>query len=97
MIYNKTNVVIIKYWAKQNIGKTDKIIRLILGLILGYFAWTLTGTISIVLYIVAFILLVTALIGFCPLYVLLKINTYTKKTSSDNIQQENNPSGTLNN
>lgn len=63
---------------KKTVGSTDKIIRIVLGLIIGYFAYTTsfeTAWVQTVLYIVAAILLVTAFTGFCPLYSIFKINT----------------------
>ncbi|MBP7496070.1 MAG: DUF2892 domain-containing protein [Bacteroidales bacterium] len=60
---------------KCNIGKTDKIIRWIIGIViiaLGlYFRswWGLIGLIPIL----------TAIFGFCGLYTLLKINTICEK------------------
>ncbi len=65
---------------KKNMGKTDRIIRLILGVLFAvlYFTGTVTGTLGIILLILAAIMLVTSLIGFCPLYTLLKLNTLKK-------------------
>lgn len=60
---------------KCNVGKTDKIIRIIAGLAIGaigfYFKswWGLVGIVPIF----------TALISWCPLYVPFKLNT--KKNS----------------
>jgi len=65
---------------KANEGTTDRIIRAILGIVLlvvGFFV--LKGTLGTILGIIAIILLVTALIGFCPLYTVCKLNT--KKSS----------------
>lgn len=61
----------------KNIGKTDKIIRIVLALILAALDLfdVVTGTFSWILSIVAIILLVTALINFCPMYKLLGKNT----------------------
>jgi len=59
---------------KSNVGKTDKIIRIVLGLaiivvgIVGGSWWGLIG----------FIPLLTGLIGWCPVYVPFKINTQRK-------------------
>jgi len=60
---------------EQNIGKTDKIIRLVLAVVflyLGmmYSAWW---------YIVTAILIVTVLTGFCLPYKLFGINTIKKR------------------
>jgi hypothetical protein len=57
---------------KQNVGKVDKIIRVILAAILtalGYYLklWWI--------YIFAAIFLITALVGFCGLYPIFGINT----------------------
>jgi hypothetical protein len=55
----------------HNIGKTDKIIRIVLGiaiLIIGYMNHSWWGLVGLVP-------LGTALLGYCPLYTLLKINT----------------------
>ena len=60
----------------KNEGSIDRLIRLFLAetiFILSFF-W-LSGVLSIILYIVSGILLVTALTGFCALYPLLHIHT----------------------
>lgn len=60
----------------QNEGVIDRIIRLVLGVALGILVFTsLTGVWQIVVAVVAAILLVTAAVGFCPLYALFRINT----------------------
>lgn len=49
---------------KSNVGKTDRIIRLLLGLLIiaaGIYFGTWLGAIGV-------ILLITAAIGWCPLY-----------------------------
>ena len=64
---------------QKNEGKIDRLIRAVLGvaLILGAYFW-LTGWLQILVYVFGLIALITALTGFCGLYVLLKINTNTK-------------------
>ena len=67
---------------KKNVGSTDKIIRIILAIAIGYFAFTTsfeTAWYQTALYVVAAILLITALLGFCPAFSLLKINTCKTK------------------
>jgi len=61
----------------KNIGQTDKIIRIVLGLGLAAldFFEVVTGPFSWILSVVAIVLVVTALINFCPLYTLLGKNT----------------------
>jgi uncharacterized membrane protein YccC len=63
---------------KKTVGSIDKIIRIILAIAVGYFAYSAsieTQWVQIVLYAVSIILLVTAFTGICPLYSILKINT----------------------
>jgi hypothetical protein len=65
---------------KKNMGTTDRIIRLLLAIIVAvlYMTGTITGVWAIILGTIAVIFLVTSLIGFCPLYVPLKISTVGK-------------------
>ncbi|MCJ7757377.1 MAG: DUF2892 domain-containing protein [Gillisia sp.] len=66
---------------KKNMGNTDKIIRLIIvaGIAIFYFTGFITGTIGIVLLILAGVFLLTSLVGFCPLYTLFGMNTCPRK------------------
>lgn len=64
---------------KKNEGISDRILRALVAVLLaviGYF-W-LSGIWSVVLYVLAVILLITAVTGFCGLYKLLKIDTLKK-------------------
>lgn len=62
---------------KKNMGNADKIIRFVLAAIIAvlYFTGTVTGTLSIVLLIVAGVFVVTSLVNFCPLYTLFGLKT----------------------
>jgi hypothetical protein len=63
---------------KKNVGSTDKIIRMVLAIAIGYFAYSTTfeiNWIQYVLYVIAAIMLVTPITGYCPLYTLFGINT----------------------
>ncbi|PKO99774.1 MAG: DUF2892 domain-containing protein [Bacteroidetes bacterium HGW-Bacteroidetes-8] len=66
---------------KKNVGSTDKWIRVIIALIIValYFGNVITGTLAIVLLVVAGIFILTGFVGFCGLYTLLGINTCSKK------------------
>ena len=66
---------------KENMGSTDKTIRVILALVFAtlYFTNTITGTLGLILLILAGIFLLTSLIGTCPLYIPFGINTCKKK------------------
>ncbi len=59
-----------------NEGKTDRMIRVVVGLILiGLFFAGTVGAFGWVLLIVGIVLLVTGAMGTCPAYSLLGINT----------------------
>lgn len=60
-----------------NVGKTDKIIRAAIAALAVVLAFVLgIGSVGgIVVIVVAAIALVTALVGFCPLYKLFGIST----------------------
>ena len=63
---------------KKNVGSTDKIIRIVFAVAIGYFAYSTTfdsNWIQYVLYIIAGIMLVTPITGFCPLYTIFGVNT----------------------
>jgi hypothetical protein len=62
---------------KINESMVDRIIRGVLGLVLLalFFTNTVAGTLGIVLAVVGAIALITGVVGFCPLYSLLKIST----------------------
>jgi hypothetical protein len=70
-----------KISMKANMGTTDKIIRIALAALVAilYFTNVITGTIGIVLLVVAAVFVLTSLISFCPLYPLLGMNTTKKK------------------
>ena len=62
---------------KTNESSLDRSARIIAGVILLalYFLSVTTGTFGIILLVVGAIALLTGIVGFCPLYALLKINT----------------------
>jgi len=64
---------------KQNESNVDRIIRAVAGVVLLFlgFGGTLTGTIAIIANVLGVILLVTAAVGICPLY--LPFHFSTKK------------------
>lgn len=67
---------------KKNMGKVDKLIRLLLAILFGvlYFKGIVTGVIGNLLIVVAIIFLVTSMVGFCPLYAIFGINTCSPKS-----------------
>jgi len=62
---------------KTNMGKNDKLIRVILGVIFAalYLTGIVSGTWGIVLLIIGAALITTSMTGFCPLYTLMDIDT----------------------
>ena len=65
---------------KPNEGKTDRTIRVVLGVILlGLALFSLTGVAQIVAGVAGVIALITGAVGFCGLYKILGISTLEKK------------------
>jgi hypothetical protein len=62
---------------KKNMGAADKIIRILLAIIviLLYYLNVISGTVAVVLLVLAGIFILTSFISFCPLYVPFRINT----------------------
>ena len=63
---------------KRNMSNIDRLIRAILAVLLVYLfiGEIVTGTFGIILVVLGVILLITSVIGFCPLYALFKISTF---------------------
>lgn len=66
---------------KKNMGSTDRIIRILIAAIVGvlYFTGTISGTLGIVMLILAGVFVLTSLISFCPLYAPFGIKTSSLK------------------
>ena len=66
---------------KKNMGSADRVLRLAaaVAIVVLIILKVFTGTLMIVLGIVAGVFLITSAIGFCPLYVPLRISTIPKK------------------
>ncbi len=62
---------------KINESSTDRIIRVILGIVLLVLGWAgiVTGGFGVFLKWFGFIPLLTGIVGFCPLYALLNMRT----------------------
>lgn len=67
---------------KKNMGSADKIIRLVIAAVLAilFFTKVVTGTLGIILLVVAIVFVLTSLISFCPLYLPFGINTCKNKS-----------------
>ena len=66
---------------KANMGGVDRIIRVLIAAIIAtlYMTQVISGTLGIVLLVLAGVFVLTSLISFCPLYTLVGINTCKKK------------------
>ena len=66
---------------KKNIGSIDKIVRLVIAAVIAilYLTGIVSGTLGVVLLIVAAVMLLTSAINFCGLYKILGINTCPAK------------------
>ncbi len=66
---------------KANMGNTDKIIRILAAILIGvlYFMQLISGTLAIVLLIVAGIFILTSFLSFCPLYLPFGLSTAPKE------------------
>lgn len=62
---------------KRNMSNLDRIIRVIVAAVFAYlyFGGVVTGTLGIILVVLAAVFLLTSLISFCPLYVPFKFST----------------------
>ena len=62
-------------------GKTDRIIRVVIAVIIAglYYSGYISGTLGLVLLILAAVFLITSFVSFCPLYVPLGLNTCSDK------------------
>lgn len=65
-------------------GTADRIIRVIIAAIVGvlYFTETISGTLGIVLLVLAGVFVLTSLISFCPIYAPFGIKTCPLKTKN---------------
>ena len=66
---------------KKNMGSIDRIIRAVIAAAIAvlFFMDVISGTLGIVLLVLAGVFLLTSFISFCPLYWPFKLNTLGKK------------------
>lgn len=71
----------------KNMGSVDRIIRVLAAVIIGILFLTniITGTLAIVLLILAGIFILTSLISTCPLYLPFGIKTCKIKSVDKNV------------
>ena len=70
---------------KTNMGTMDRALRTLVALAIGvlYFTGQISGTLAIVLAVVAVAFLVTSAVGSCPAYVPLGFSTTGKRKDSN--------------
>ena len=68
---------------KKNMGTTDRVIRFIVAAVIGvlYYTGTISGTLGIVLLVLAAVFVLTSFVSFCPLYAPFGISTCATKKS----------------
>lgn len=66
---------------KKNMGNADRIIRFVIAAVIAilFFTNVLTGTLGIVLLVLAVIFVLTSLVNFCPLYLPFGLSTRSKQ------------------
>lgn len=66
---------------KKNMGTADRIIRTVIAAVIAglYFTNVISGTLGIVLMVLAGVFLLTSLVSFCPLYAPFGIKTCPMK------------------
>jgi hypothetical protein len=66
---------------KKNMGTTDKVIRVLVAVIILvlYFTHVVSGTLAVILLILAGVFIVTSLLGLCPLYLPFGLSTRKKE------------------
>ena len=66
---------------KKNMGSMDKIVRLIIAAVIAvlYYTNVISGTLGIVLLVLAGVFVLTSFISFCPLYAPFGLSTCSVK------------------
>lgn len=64
-------------------GNADRAVRIILAIVIAvlYFTNVISGTLGLVLLVLAAVFVLTSLVSFCPLYALVGINTCPVKNN----------------
>lgn len=66
---------------KKNLGTIDKVIRILVAVVFAvlFFTNVISGTLGIILLVLAAVFVLTSVISFCPLYWPFGINTNKKQ------------------
>lgn len=62
---------------KKNVGTIDKVVRILIAVVISglYFSNIISGTVAIVLLILAGVFILTSFMSFCPLYLPFGLST----------------------
>ncbi len=65
---------------KANMGTADRVIRIIIAVVIGYLYYVglLSGTVAIILGVLAVVFLATSFVSVCPLYLPFGLSTRKK-------------------
>lgn len=65
---------------KPNMGSADKLVRILAAILIAglYFANIISGTLAIILLVLAGVFILTSFMSFCPLYLPFGISTRKK-------------------
>jgi len=71
----------------KNMGTADRVIRTLIAVAIAvlYFTGTISGTLAILLGIVAVAFLVTSLVGWCPSYLPFGLSTRKTAPAEENV------------
>jgi len=66
---------------KKNVGVTDKWLRILFAAVIMvlYYMGYISGTIAMVLLVVGIVMLLTSLLGICPMYSIFGISSCKRK------------------
>ena len=66
---------------KKNIGTIDKVVRILIAVAVAvlYFTNIVSGTLGVVLLVLAGVFVLTSLVGICPIYLPFGLSTLKKE------------------
>jgi hypothetical protein len=62
---------------KPNMGTADRVVRMLVAIVIAglYFANIISGTVAIILLVIAGVFILTSFMSFCPLYLPFGLST----------------------
>lgn len=68
----------------KNMGTVDRTIRILLAIVVAvlYFTGRISGSLAIILGVIAIVFLVTSFVGWCPAYLPIGLSTRKRSQSS---------------